>query len=117
MASYHHGCIARSAISARPAWRAARSAAAAARSVVVPSLSMSESRAVTFHVGKEQDCAVAARHGGMTAHCDGGGGSRVLSRRGPATVTRLRPDSQELPLSPPATSGRGHPGRGPVVYL
>ena len=51
-ASYHQGCIARSAIAARPACSAARSAAAAARSVVVPSLSMSESRAVTFHCGK-----------------------------------------------------------------
>src|SRR3954452_22462735 len=64
--SYHQGCIARSAIPARPACSAARSAAAAARSVVVPSLSMSESRAVTFRVGKWRGCAVAARCGGMT---------------------------------------------------
>src|SRR3954471_21440081 len=36
----------------------------------------------------------------------------VELRRGPATVSRPRPVSQELPPSLPATSGRGHPGRG-----
>src|SRR3954464_3044035 len=57
--------MARSATADRPAESAARSATAAARSVVVPSLSMSESRAVTFQVGKGEDCAVAPRCGGM----------------------------------------------------
>src|SRR3569833_313781 len=78
---------------------------------------MPESRAVTFQVGKWLGCAAAARCGGMTRNCDGSGGSPVQFRRGPATVIRHQPDSQDLPPSPPATSGRGHPGRGPVVDL
>src|SRR5689334_4808343 len=40
----------------------------------------------------------------------------VELRHGPATVTpAVRPASQELPPPLPATSGRGHPGRGRVV--
>ena len=50
------------------------------------------------------------------------GGVLVRGEKGTAKSTTVRalaavlpPVSQELPPSPPATSGRGHPGRGPVV--
>src|SRR3978361_19119 len=77
---------------------------------------------MTFHfVKRHRPCPRSCRRGLMGANCDGSGGSPVRFRRGPATVIRrhplqVPPASQELQPSPPATSGRGHPGRGPVVY-
>src|SRR4051794_28227790 len=104
--------MARSAIPARSARRVPSWAAAAAGSST-SSLSMPESVSDDFPIRQ------------VTGGCRRGEGAwsnepelrrqrrkPVELRRGPATVSRPRPVSQELPPSLPATSGRGHPGRG-----